>query len=87
MSYFSIFLQPTLAVVILNSMAVNTVTVCLYQLLLATKEDGEHRAQNWCLWDLLLRYKMTIPSNPGCGCGQPGLVVGDPAHSRAVEIR
>jgi len=23
----------------------------------------------------------------GCGSGQPGLVAGDPAHSRRVEIR
>lgn len=23
----------------------------------------------------------------GCGSGQPGLVFGDPAHSRAVETR
>ena len=27
-----------------------------------------------------------IQSQAGCGSGQPGLVVGDPAHSRGVEI-
>ena len=26
-----------------------------------------------------------IQGQAGCGSGQPGLVVGDPAHSRAVE--
>ena len=26
-----------------------------------------------------------IQSQAGCGSGQPGLVVGDPAHSRGVE--
>ena len=28
-----------------------------------------------------------IPGQAGCGSGQPGLVVGDPAHSRSVETR
>jgi len=28
-----------------------------------------------------------IQGQAGCGSGQPGLVVGDPAHSRAVETR
>jgi len=28
-----------------------------------------------------------IQGQAGCGSGQPGLVVGDPAHSRGVEIR
>ena len=26
-----------------------------------------------------------IQSQAGCGSGQPGLVVGDPAHSRGIE--
>jgi len=26
-----------------------------------------------------------IQDQAGCGCGQPGLVVGDPAHSRGVK--
>ena len=28
-----------------------------------------------------------IQGQAGCGSGQPGLVVGDPAHSRGVETR
>ena len=28
-----------------------------------------------------------IQGQAGCGSGQPGLVVGDPAHSREVETR
>jgi len=28
-----------------------------------------------------------IQDQAGCGSGQPGLVVGDPAHSRGVETR
>ena len=28
-----------------------------------------------------------IQGQSGCGSGQPGLVVGDPAHSRGVETR
>ena len=28
-----------------------------------------------------------IQGQTGCGSGQPGLVVGDPAHSRGVETR
>jgi len=28
-----------------------------------------------------------IQGQAGCGSGQPGLVVGDPAHSRRVESR
>jgi len=28
-----------------------------------------------------------IRGQAGCGSGQPGLVVGDPAHSRAVETQ
>ena len=28
-----------------------------------------------------------IQGQAGCGCGQPGLVVGDPAHSRGVETQ
>jgi len=28
-----------------------------------------------------------IPGQAGCGSGQPGLVVGNPAHGRGVEIR
>jgi len=28
-----------------------------------------------------------IQGQAGCGSGQPGLVVGDPAHSRWVETR
>ena len=28
-----------------------------------------------------------ISPEAGCGSGQPGLVVGDPAHSRGVEAR
>ena len=28
-----------------------------------------------------------IEGQAGCGSGQPGLVVGDPAHSRGVETR
>jgi len=28
-----------------------------------------------------------IPSQAGCGSGQPGLVVGNPAHGRGGEIR
>ena len=27
-----------------------------------------------------------IPGQAGCGSGQPGLVVGDPAHSRGLEL-
>ena len=27
-----------------------------------------------------------IQGQAGCGCGQPGLVVGDPAHSRRLEL-
>jgi len=27
----------------------------------------------------------SIQGQAGCGSGQPGLVVGDPAHSRGVE--
>ena len=32
-------------------------------------------------------YGCPIPGGiqVGCGCGEPGLVVGDPAHSRGVE--
>ena len=29
----------------------------------------------------------SIQSQAGCGSGQPGLVVGDPAHSSGVETR
>jgi len=36
-----------------------------------------------------LQKKNSIPvgiqGQAGCGSGQPGLVVGDPAHSRGVE--
>jgi len=28
-----------------------------------------------------------IQGQAGCGSGQPGLVVGDPAHSRVAETR
>ena len=28
-----------------------------------------------------------IQGQAGCGSGQPGLVVGDPAHSRGVETQ
>ena len=28
-----------------------------------------------------------IQGQAGCGCRQPGLVVGDPAHSRGVETK
>jgi len=28
-----------------------------------------------------------IQGQAGCGSGQPGLVIGDPAHSRGVETR
>ena len=28
-----------------------------------------------------------IPGQAGCGSGQPGLLVGDPAHSRGVETQ
>ena len=28
-----------------------------------------------------------IQGQAGCGSGQPGLLVGDPAHSRGVETR
>jgi len=28
-----------------------------------------------------------IQGQAGCGSGQPGLVVGDPAHSRRVETQ
>jgi len=27
-----------------------------------------------------------IPGQAGCGSGHPGLVVGDPAHSRGLEL-
>jgi len=46
-----------------------------------------------CLWDPD-RVHITdrgcpipggIQDQAGCGSGQPGLVVGDPAHSRGVE--
>ena len=39
---------------------------------------------------VLLPTPAPTPGNPcqaGCGSGQPGLVVGDPAHSRGVETR
>jgi len=29
----------------------------------------------------------SIQGQAGCGSGQPGLLVGDPAHSRGVETR
>jgi len=28
-----------------------------------------------------------IQGQVGCGSGQPGLVIGDPAHSRRIEIQ
>ena len=34
-----------------------------------------------------LSLEAFIQGQAGCGSGQPGLVVGDPAHSRGVETR
>ena len=43
-------------------------------------------------WNRLPKEAVDDPSpeaslEAGCGSGQPGLVVGDPAHSRGVETR
>ena len=42
-------------------------------------------------WNRLLKEVVDAPSleafKAGCGTGQPGLVVGDPAHSRGVETQ
>ena len=44
-------------------------------------------------WNRLPKEVVDAPSlggiqgQTGCGSGQPGLVVGDPAHSRGVESR
>ena len=44
-------------------------------------------------WSRLPKEAVDAPSlegiqgQAGCGSGQPGLVVGDPAHSRGVETR
>ena len=51
------------------------------------KEELRH------LFDLVARRGCGCPNHggvegqAGCGSGQPGLVVGDPAHSRGVETR
>jgi len=44
-------------------------------------------------WNRLPKEVVDAPSLPGgiqgqagCGSGQPGLVVGDPAHSRGLEL-
>ena len=42
--------------------------------------SGEGTAQRICI---LYCYKKSVH----CGSGQPGLVIGDPAHSRGVETR
>ena len=39
-------------------------------------------------WNRLPKEVVDAPSlEAGCGSGQPGLVVGDPAHSRGIETR
>ena len=40
-------------------------------------------AQGGCGWPI----PGGIQGQAGCGSGQPGLVVGNPAHSRGVETR
>jgi len=42
-------------------------------------------------WEHLAKAALGVPScsvqeQAGCGSGQPGLLVGDPAHSRGLEL-
>jgi len=46
------------------------------------EEKEEEDSQPRRLWK-----PRSILGQAGCGSGQPGLVVGDPAHSRDVETR
>ena len=40
----------------------------------------------WLLCFLQTEAILNFPLQAGCGSGQPGLLVGDPAHSRALEL-
>jgi len=40
-----------------------------------------------CFWGCGCPIPGGIQGQAGCGSGQPGLVVGDPAHSRGVGTR
>ena len=59
--------------------------LCIWQMMIV-KEGGdalEQVAQGGC--GCLIPGG--IQGQAGCGSGQPGLLVGDPAHSRGVETR
>ena len=43
--------------------------------------EVEQVAQGGCGW-----WLGGIQGQAGCGSGQPGLVIGDPAHSRGLEL-
>jgi len=51
--------------------------------MLVKKRKLEQVAQGGCECPFL----GAIQDQAGCGSGQPGLVVGDPAYSREVETR
>ena len=52
-------------------------------LLVKTGDALEHVAQGGCGCPI----PGGIQGQAGCGSGQPGLVFGDPAHSRGIETR
>ena len=49
-----------------------------------------HSPECDCVQKHSIKYSECIPGGTqgqvGCGSGQPGLVVGDPAHSRGLEV-
>ena len=47
-------------------------------------KECKNRRENNCLRGWIV---IGIEGQDGCGSGQPGLVAGDPAHSRGVETR
>ena len=58
--------------------------IVLWTVLLKSGGDAlEHIAQRSCGCPI----PGGIQGQAGCGSGQPGPVVGDPAHSRGVETR
>ena len=71
-----------------NLLALKSLSFSLFKNLLVFNVDMSALGQDFPLYINSSSFLIQdIQGQAGCGSGQPGLVVGDPAHSRGVETR